>query len=336
LPGPYSGSAAPNYVAIGKQTVRGTGVAPTFAVPYIDPVSLAHNIKTTEIREPSQAGLVTFTEKVEQIPTGGFTMLVRPSTAGKIQAYQYGVGSDAIGAAVNTVFPHTLTPNFTTQYVTIEQDLADDAIERFVDGVILETIFKVDPSTRAIRCDGNYMMLGPAWQGSPTAEAYEAATPFLISDGTYTIDGAVPANVRSFTLTQTYTVSAPTLNKVTGEYQVKLSFDVKIELVQLMLTASAEYRRVVYGTAASNAPIQTVNNGSVTIDLQQGTIGQSSDREMKFTLPSVDWEDATYTPLNPNGDLVEVTRPGHAVLAIGGAGPIITTLVHNLDGVAYT
>jgi hypothetical protein len=332
MPGPYTAADTLNYVAFGKESVKGTGVAPTLFVPYIEPVSLDHGVSMNSIREPSGMGQVTYTEKQGHMPGGQFTMLCRPSTTAKLLAYLLGTYVSAVTGA--GPYTHLLKESLTTVYLSAEQNLANDAIERFVDAQISQLVFKVDEQNRALRCEGQWVGLTPGWQASPTAESYEAATPFLLSDCTFTVDGSGATNVQGFTLTISFTTARPPTSKVTGDYIVKLSMDVTLELKQIMSTASAEYRKVVYGASGNTAVQPTVTSGAFIADFQYGTSGAL--RELKFELATLDWEgDAKYTDLNPEGDLVLVTRTGHATIPIGAAGPMIKITAQTNDSAAY-
>ena len=59
MPGPYATSDARNYVGFGKQTNKGTGVAPTHFAAFLPSVDLDHGQEINPLKEAGNAGQVT-------------------------------------------------------------------------------------------------------------------------------------------------------------------------------------------------------------------------------------------------------------------------------------
>jgi hypothetical protein len=333
MAGPYAPSDVRNYVGIGKESSRGTGVAPTLWVPFLPSVDLDHQQTVNRIFEGGSAGQVSFAEKISQMPTGKFIYLARPQVSTKIAAYQMGV--DTPGAPVSGVTPHVITDDMDTDYLSIEQDLADDAIERFVDCAIAETVYACDVDNPALRVTGTWVGCTPAWQGAATAESYETDRPFLISDGAFTVDGSSVTNVRKFTLTITTKLSVERIAKVTPEYIVKMGFTVALELENLVTTnMSDEYRKVQYGAIGNSSVQTTATPGAFIADFNYGAAGAA--RELKLEIPLLDYDDAKYTNLDPGGsEAIKVTRTAQGRRTAAGASPLVRLTGKTTDAAAY-
>ncbi|HXF71137.1 MAG TPA: phage tail tube protein [Actinomycetota bacterium] len=330
MPGPYTPSDSRNYLGIGKQTAKGTAVAPTLFVAFHDDVELAHNQEISGLKEAGGAGSVTLAEKLTHAPAGGFSFRARPSISGRMCAYL--LGNDSVTGT--GPYDHAITKDIqNTDYLTIEQNLADEGIERFVDAVISELVFEVsNEDTQIARFTGRWLGTAPAVQATATTETYESETPFVLRDATWTIDGSVRSNVRRLRLAMTMRYSAEKLSDVVPAYLVKLAFDVEGEIEQLMLAWSDEYRLVHYGSTSGTTYQKAPTTGSLTADFAYGT--GASARGLKFAVPNLDWLDATYTPLNPDpGSAVRVTRTFRAREVSGT--PIITVTAKTNDSAAY-
>jgi hypothetical protein len=329
--GPYAPSDPNSYVGIGVQSARGTGVAPTLWVPFLPSVELDHAQTINRIFEAGSAGQVSYPEKVSHMPTGKFIFLARPQVSAKLGAYLLGVDTPS-GSAPTT---HVETDDFHTDYLSIEQNLADDAIERFVDCAIAELVFACDIDNPAVRCTGTWIGCTPAWQGAATAESYETDRPFLIFDGAFTVDGSLVTNVRKFTLTVTLHLSAERIAKVTPEYLVKTGLECSLELENLVTTnMSDEYRKVQYGATGNSAVQSTATAGAFIADFTYGA--GAGVRELKLEVPLLDYDDAKYTALDPGGsEAVKVTRTARGRRTAAGASPLVKITGKTADSAAY-
>jgi hypothetical protein len=324
--GPYPSSDARNYVGIGKQISKGTGVAPTQWAPYLPSVDLDHQLSVQKLFEASGGYRPTYTEKISEIPTGKFPILCRPSFTARLAAYL--LGSDTVSGAADP-FTHTIIADLVTDYLSIEQNLADEAIERFVDAAVAELVFSVDPSTRAIRCTGTWIGTNPSFQGAATAESYESANPFLISDGVFTLDGAGSSNIQGFTLTVRFVYAMPLINDVIAAHLIKVRHEVDLELIQLATDIALDYRKIHTGAVGGTTYQKIVQTGAFTADFNYG-----GNRQMKLEIPKVDYSGATvYTGLNPEGEEVVVTKGAHGVY--NGTDPLFRYVGKNADAAAY-
>jgi hypothetical protein len=310
--GPYAPSDALNYVGVGKESSRGTGVAPTMFAPYIGAVDLSHNQNITAIKEAGQAGKVTYSEKVSHIPGGKFPILGRPSTLSKLFAYLMGV--DNISGS--GPYTHTITDDLVTDYVSIEQTLNPGIVERFVDGYISSITITADVTAPSLRAEVEWMACSPAVQGSGTSTSYETDLPFILTQAAFTLDGSGVTNVRRFVLTIKPVFSAEQLQKPIPEYIQKEGFDVSLELDQFTTDIANEYRLVQYGATGGTAYQTTPSTGAFIADFTYGAGGGA--REAKFEIPLLVYTEATYTALDPNAsEATKVNRQGYAQVLAG-------------------
>ncbi len=327
MAGPYPSSAAENYVGIGVQTVKATGVAPTLFAAYLPSVDLDHAQAINRILEAGQLGEVTFAEKVAHMPTGAFAALARPSLAGQLYAYQ--LGADSVAGA--GPYDHTITPDSVTDYLSIEQNLADEGIERFVDCVIGETVLSFDESVGSLRLSVTWVGLEPSFQAAATAETYETDNPFHKVDGVWTIDGAGATDLRGVTVTVRRRYSLPIVDDVIADYAIKVGLEVEVETVQLMLDVDTNYRETHYGSPSGTTYTTTPDDGALTLDFDYGS--GAGARGLQIAIPALDWHQAQYTGLNPDGEGVFLTRSG--VARNNGSNPLLTVDAKTNDSAAY-
>lgn len=330
MAGPYAPSDSRNYVGIGRQTVRGTGVAPATFVAYLPSPELDHGMSINKIKEAGAAGKVTYAEKVSHLPSGKFTALARPVLTTKLSAYLFGV--DTPGAAVSGVTPHVITDDFVTDYLCVEVNLADEAPERFIDCALTELAIACDRGNPTLRVNGSWVGGEPDWRASATAESYETDRAFLISDGTFTVDGGAVTNVTKLSMVMKMTLSLEQTQDVTPEFVVKLGSEVDIVLEQITSDISAEYRKALYGAVGNTAVQKTATSGSFIADFGYGAAGTA--RGWKLEVPNLDYYTAVYTNANPDGgEAVKVTR---TMSARAVAGTVLGTITgRTTDAGAY-
>jgi hypothetical protein len=323
--GPYT--TTNGYLGIAKQASKGTGLAPATFLGFTDAVDLDHQQTINRLIEGGRTS-VSFSEKVSHFPTGKATILGRPQTLTKAFAYLLGV--DTVGAPVSAVYPHVITDDLVTDYLSVEQNQGSDAIERFVDCLVSEISVTFDPQQRYLRATVTWMGGTPTWQASPTSTTFETDLPFAVWDGAFTVDGTVRTNLRNITITARFICTPAMTTNVLADALVKLRYEVEVQIVQLMNAASDEYRLVHYGSSGGTVTTKIATPGSLIADYSYGAAGTA--RGVKFDIPSLTYDTATYTPLDPNGDLVEVTR--HA-MAQKGASPLLSMTGKTLDVAAY-
>ncbi|MEX0755702.1 MAG: hypothetical protein WD556_11395 [Actinomycetota bacterium] len=332
MPGPYAPSDARNYVGIGKQTVRATSVAPTAFVPYIDAVDMDHGQAINRIMEAGANGQVTHSEKTGHIPGGGFTFLGRPSITPKLAAFLMGV--DSIGAAVSGVTPHTITDDLVTDYLSIEQNAADESVERFKDSVIGELTFNCDRDNPKLRVKGTWLGGILEHKGSTaTADSYETEEPWVLSECAFTVDGSGDTEVTGFELTIRVKASQEKISGVHPVHIVKLGFECELSFTRLDLAiTNTGYRRVNYGTTGGTTASVNAVTGAFVANFTRGTAATA--RRFQLNAANIDYDSAVYTPLDPNAsEGMKVVYAAQARKAAGAS--LLEVLGNNTDAAAY-
>lgn len=329
MAGPFSPSDSRNYVGLGKQTVKGTGVAPTEFVAYTDDVDLDHGQDIRGLKEAGGTGAITLSEKIGHMPSGGFGFRSRPALAARLAAYL--LGADAITGAADP-WQHVLTFDAITDYLSIEHNLADEGTERFIDSVISQLTWEVsNTDTQILKLTGAWLGGTPEFQAAATAESYDSGVPFTLSEGVFTIDSVVPANVQRLSLTCAVRYAVEKTSGVSPQYLLKLAIDVTGELEQLVLDIDTEYRKVHYGSDTGTNILPTPTPGSLVADFSR--VGPPA-RQHKLEVPNLDWLSAVPTAKNPDPSQgVHVIRTFHGREVIGT--PLYRVTAKNADAVAY-
>ncbi len=336
MPGPYVSSSANNYLGFGKQTVKGTPVAPTVFLPYADSVDLDHGIEGDEIKEGGTGPYIARNQKTKHDPSGGTAMAWRPATAAKLLAWF--LGTDTIsGAAVP--YTHTLTPAETTTYLTAEQNLADELIERFTDAVISKATISGEGGADLMLAL-EWFALVPGWQTTPTVETYETGIsgstpggPYRQNEAAYTVDGVAVTNVESWELELEWKFDDDLrLSRVTRAYAPKLGLSGSIKLKQLLL-APDDYRKVNYGSLAGTVADKNYFGAGALVAVYDNGLSATNARVATVTVPNIDWTKATYSGLNPDGETTYLEREG-TLKKLAGAN-LVSVAAGTADAVAY-
>src|SRR3990172_5896355 len=188
-----------NYLGIGKQTVKGTAVAPTFFVPYVAGITFAHQPNVRAIREAGGGQTIARQVKDFIAPAVEFASPAKPDLSAALFAYLLGSSPTPSGAGP---FVHTITPVPSAVWLTWERNIADDVTERIRDALIGTLSFdmaKRDTSPELMLA-GTATGTVETYEAAPTAESYETDRPWLRSDGTFTIDTLSKLNVESLRL----------------------------------------------------------------------------------------------------------------------------------------
>ena len=330
MAGPYAPTNLNNYIGIGRQAVRGTAVAPTQFAAYIAAVDLDHAQVINRIMEAGAFGEVTYAEKVSHMPVGGFELLARPSIAGRFSAYL--LGADVVTGPVSTVYTHTETIDMVTDYLTVEQNLADEGIERFKDAVIAEIVYSANRDNPVLRMKASWLGGAPSFEAAPTAESYETEEPWLFSESTYTVDGGAAANVIGFELTARLRYSVERITAVTPTYLVKVGAEAEISLEQILDDVDEDYREVQYGSNVGTAAQTLARTGAFVASFDRGAT--TTLRQLQLSVPNLIWESAVYTPLDPGGsEATKLSRQGFSRKVAGSQ--TLQVVAKTLDSASY-
>lgn len=335
MAGPYNPSALQNYLGIGKQVSKGTGVAPTLFVPYMGAVDASHGQAGSEIREGGSGAYTTRTLKERHDPSGRGSAAWRPGIGASLAAWF--LGADSI--AGTGPYDHTIIPSEAVTWFSVEQNLEDEFVERFVDCVLRRlTISGEDAKDLMVAFE--WFGLSPSWQASAASESYPTgvdAKPHKQDQAVYTIDGQAATNVRRWSLELTWTYDEDIrLSKVTRGNTIKVKLDARVTIRQLLL-ATTDYRSHNYGsssgTAADDEFLQTTAD-AFTVVYNNG-LATTDEREVSIAVPQIDWiGDAEYTDLNPDGtEAVYLERTGVATKKSGSE--LVTVTAKTNDSAAY-
>lgn len=323
-----------NYLGIGKQTLKGTPVAPTFFVPYVSQISFGHEPNIRPIREAGGGQTIARTVKDFIAPNIEFASPAKPDIAAALFAYFLGAAGAPTGAGP---FVHTITPTPGAVWLTWERNISDDVIERIRDALIGTLSFDMQKRDSGpeimIACTGTGTV--ESYEAAPSAESYEADRPWLRSDGTYTVDTLVKPNVESLRLDFTWTLDEAILANSIARYAiVKLHLECAIELVQIFDSSDDEdaYRSTHYGSAVGTEPGEVVYRGSLTAAHTYGA--GAAERSLSIAIPNVDWGEAELTEPDPGAsEAVRVRRAGFMVANPGGQP--VTVTATNSRSTAY-
>lgn len=305
MPGPYTSNDERNYLGFGRQTAKGTGVAPTVFLPYAGAIDADHGMDGDDVREAGAGVYVARSRKTKHDPKGTAEMAARPSTAAKLIAWF--LGADAISGV--GPYTHVLTPATTNTWVSAERCQADEIIERFVDGQISKVTLSGEGGAD-LMVGLEWSALTPSWQGTATTEIYEAVDPFQQDEATYTVDGAAATNLASWRAELAWELDADVrLSKVTRDQLPKLRVVGTLTLKQLMLD-TLDYRKVNLGSTTGTAANKDFfNTGAFIATYDNGAAG-AAQRQIKLELPKVSWRTAKFTQPNPDGETTYLERTG--------------------------
>lgn len=337
MAGPYNTGSLLNYLGIGKQTVLGTGVAPTVFVPYTGDVTLDHGLEGEDIREGGSGPYLARSIKTKHGPSGGFGTPWRPSTAAKLLAWF--LGNDAVAAA-GSLFDHTATPAETSVLLSVEQNQSDEIIERIVDSVLSKVTITGPEANAEVMLAFEYMGVAPTWQGAATSETYETGihgstpgAPFRSGDGTFTVGGSVITNLVSWELSLDWGVDGDIYtSKVTRNRVFKLVMTGEIKIRTLELD-NVDYRAVNYnGGSAAGIDFPTLAGGNAFVAAYTNGLTTTNERTATITVPQLQWKGAPRR-LQAAGAVSILERTGQLIKA--AASPFVQIVSKNADASAY-
>lgn len=334
MPGPFASSDLRNYLAFGKQTSLGVGVLPTVFLPYIGSIDLDHGQGADEIREAGVGPYVSRLVKSKHDPKGGGGCAWRPQTMAKLAAWFLGADTSTLATGL---YNHVASPAQPPVYVSVEQNLADESIERFVDGLLTSLSIEGD-GNKDLMASIQWVACEPA-ASTAAVETYEAGIsgvsaggPYRQHEAVYTLDGTVVNDIKSYKLELAWKVDEDIrLSKVTREHLVKLELTGKITVTQLMLLTS-DYRKINYGTTGGTVAIKNFAPGGAFDVTYSNGLSSTDERTARINCPSIDWSEAKYSPLNPDGETVWVERSGTVKK---GTGNFVEITSRTADVAAY-
>ena len=336
---PLSPADDRNYLGLGRQSVKGTAVPPAYYIPYVSQIDFGHNPNIREIREAGGGQVPARAVKDFLAPALGFSTPIKPDAIGHILALFLGTAGVPGGAGP---YDHTFIPANGRELITFERSIADDVVERFVDGVMTGVTLayaKRDDTGPELMAAVTVEAISEVdMEQTATAETYETERPFLRSDLTWTVDTSLnPTNVESCVIDMQKESDTTILaDAVTRSDIVPLRFStVSVELVQLFESAdeAEAYYKTHYwdGTVAGTTPGELIFPGDLTVVADYGA--GAAQRSLSIALPDINWTEAELTENDPEGsEAIRLTRRGSVV---AGAGAPITALLKNNTATDY-
>jgi hypothetical protein len=340
-PYPRSTSSSAHYLGVGKQSVKGTGVAPTVFAAYQGTVDEDHGMAADAIREAGLGPYVSRNMKTGHDPAGGWSMAWRPRTL--MQLCTWFLGTDTVSGSsipyLHTVTPNESVPTWLTTEIAAGVD--GDIIERYVDSLLKTLNISVD-GNGDLMASWEWFALSPLWRATAATPAYETGVsgvspggPFRGAEMTYTIDGVAASNVRSFEIDLEWSYDEDIRNgSVTRTDAVKLELSGTVKVRQLInaTTDVDEYRKVNYGTAAGTVASRNVASGSFVAVANNG-LATTNLRTLTITVPQIAWTSAKKTPLNPDGETMYLELEG--TIEKAAASAFVTIAGQTADATAY-
>lgn len=340
---PLSTSSPLAYVGLGRQSAKGTGVAPTLFVPYRSAPTLDHGQAGDPVYEAGTGPYINHMAKTAHDPNGSFACAARPATIAELCAWF--LGNDAITGA-SSPYTHTMDPDESDRvWLTVEQAAGTDGdiIERFVDAVLTSLTFTQEKGNKDLMSALGWAALTPAFQATAATPSYESGqvgsapgAPLRAEDATYTIDGSAEVNVESFEIALEWKYDTDIrLSSVTRGDFLKLELAGTVKCKQLLNDTDTQnaYRKIAYGSASGTAAASDFfGSGAFKVVYNNG-LSSGDERELSIDCKNIDWTMAKYTDLDPAGQTMYVEREG-TIKKLSGAD-FIEIIAKNADNAGY-
>jgi hypothetical protein len=337
MAGPYALDDIRHYLGLVKETVPGTGQAPTLFVPFTGDVALDHSPDATDVYEGGTGPYTARSVKTTHKPNGTFTLPIKPAAFAKLVAWF--LGADA-SVAAGALFDHTASPAQAPVYTSVEWGSAGADLFERIAGSVLHKLTITSPEdngelTAAFTFAGRTIAV--VTTASPTYETgMHAATPgaaYRPSDCTYTFDNVAATNVASWELTADWGIDDAIFTSSpfrAAFVKQKLTLELKVKILEL---TTDRYRAVNYGSVGATAPVVDFLDGTTTSWQAAYTNGLTSTnlRNLTIAMPNVAWKTAS-RKLTADG--------GTSFIEVNGtprkpAGDIITVISRTADTAAY-
>ena len=295
MAGPYALDDLRHYLGLVKETVPGTGQAPTTFVPYTGDATLDHSPDSDEVYEGGTGPYLARKVKTTHKPNGTFTLPVKPTTFAKLIAWF--LGADA-SVAAGALFDHTAKPAQDPVYLSLEMSSAGaDLIERVAGTVLSKCTITSPENNGELTASFTYAgrTVAVVTTASPSYETgLHASTPgaaYRPSDCTYTMDNGVITNVAGWELAMDWGIDDSIYTSTpfrAAILKLKLTAELKVKILEL---DTNRYRAVNYGASGNTAPVVDFLEGTSVSWQAAYTNGLATTnlRQLTFALPQVQW-----------------------------------------------
>jgi len=308
------------YLGIGKQTTKGTSVAPTKFLRLAAAESVVQNQEVSEIRTLNGDEELDAIYKTGHAPDGGFQTFARPDLGAFLLAMI--LGADSI-SGVEAPYTHTITRANTIPWLSIERKLTD--AERISDCKLNQLVISGE-SGNPVLIDCSFFGIDSTIE-SAASPSYETNEPFMFFDtGSYTLDSGAVTTVNSFTITINRNLEKIKTTSYKIDDILETAFDIEVAM-RLKYEDNAKYKDILF--AGGSALTDVLDDGDLTIDL---TYGSGADlKEFKIEIPALKHLGAE-KHLDPEPKAVFLDIKSKAVKS---ASEIITVTCQNAVAAAY-
>lgn len=310
-----------------RQAAKGTAATPSattswktaFAGGNIGPVRETDHLAETDSSR-DQGILYAVTGGVEGEPE----VYVRDASIGAYLSWAMGT---TVPTGTTPNYTHAITPNNALPYVTLWRNVGDLLWEEFKDCKIGSLNISAEagqPLTATIGVQGLTSTRLTADPSTAGTVVLESSTVYNYNNATVTLAGGVTALVGSFelgienNLSRQQTDAFTPYDVVEGTREVTLGFDLIFETL-------TEYNKFHYGGASGTAFSSSIYNTDAVFDFA----GPTANQNLKFTLPSIAYEEFPVEP-SAAGDPVTVSvravaqRSGSPVLTVEAKNQVVT------------
>lgn len=318
------------YIGLGKQTTKGTAVAPSKFVRFQGDTTFTPALAFTQHWEGGMGLDPGVALKESQKYDMSFTAFARPDLAGYLFAWALGV-DEVTGAA--DPYTHTITPHASTiPWLTAEryvEGLGTNALVERVKDCRIQQIEVTGENRQPIRLAVNLRGLSGSIETSAGTPTLEFTDPFVFFHGTYTVDTqSVSAICTAFRITF--------VNELEEDFftndVIRADLPLNGRRTELSFTLAFEnadhYKKVFYGSSTS--PSKKLAEGSLTVDLLYQE--DSKDREFKIEIPALYHTNA---PIEISSEPGVLLAECTAVAKKANADPLIRVVVKNSVTAAY-
>lgn len=320
-------AANDGYVSFGRQSAKGTGVAPSKFGRFITAVGNP----TNEIKEFREGGFEkegAFAEKVGMIFPFSVNLYARPDIIGLLATMI--LGSDTVSGA--GPYDHLIVPKVgQLDWWSVEfQRVNDTLVERLVDCKPTSLVL-TGSAGEFIEATVEGQGLNDDASVSAATPSYEADKMFKFLQGAFTIFGGANLEITEFTLTVTMDTEFIQAAGLVYQQAVDKFVDVTLDMT-LKCTQDDEYRRIYFGGASGNAPDEALEASQVVLVFNNG-LAAAAERELSITIPEFSYFAADLTGLSAEGDVYYYALSGKATY--DGTGPLVQFDVKNNESSEY-
>jgi len=313
------------YIGLGKQSAKGTGVAPTKFVKWDGPTSLTPKLDFVVRREGGDGLYSALSYVTAHKADGQFALLCRPDIMGALLAWA--LGADSVSGAADP-YTHTITPATSVPWLSIERQLASIAdCERLVDCVI-ESLVIEGKGGLPLKATVNYLGTKGTHGESAATASYEADRPFMFFDAAFQVNGSAAETITEFRLaiknlfdtdlftTEIYRADIPLIGR-----DIEVEFGFPMENLD-------QYREVLYGTSSGTTPAESLKTGSFELD---ASFTATAVRQMKLTVNNLVHVES---PLEHDSE-AGIFRYSCKAQALKGASDLVTVVCQTDASAAY-